>query len=217
MKTYLCIALALACAGLVAALIMTKRSDSAQHETDSDALTALSNRLDTAQSQIAAGKETALNLSKTLDETRSASLALSNQLTEARSAVASDMEQITDLNRQIVASSLVSKTLTDRLADLTNQMTSQVASQVADLKGQLASTQTNLDQLNKGCLLLEDRFRRDVAARVVAERKFNNLAELQAQMKYLAKNPAKTITAEGILAGLDIVVKSNVFYIYSPN
>ena len=213
MKTYLSIALALACAGLVAALVMTKRSDNAQHETDSDALSALSNRLDSAQSQIATGKSAALSLSKSLDDSRSASLALSNQLTEARSAVASDAEQFANLTRQIAAAESEKKTLNEKLADLNSQMTNQVA----DLKGQLAATQASLDQLNKGCLLIEDRFRRDVAARVVAERKFNNIAELQAQIKYLGKNPAKTITAEAIFAGLDIVVKSNAFYVYSPD
>ena len=36
---------------------MTKRSDSAQHETDSGALADFSNRLDSAQSQIAAGRK----------------------------------------------------------------------------------------------------------------------------------------------------------------
>jgi uncharacterized coiled-coil protein SlyX len=216
MKNYLSIALALACAGLVAFLVVTKRGDNAQHETDTGAIADFSNRLDSAQSQIAAGKETMLALSKNLDESRSASVALSNQLTEARSAVARDAEQFTNLTRQIAAAESGKKTLDERLADLSSQMTNQT-SQVADLKGQLASTQTNLDQLNKGCLLLEDRFRRDVAARVVAERKFNNLAELQAQLKYLEKNPAKAITADAIFAGLDIVVKSNAFYVYSPD
>ena len=216
MKTYLSIALGLVCAGLVAALVTTKRSDNAQHETDSDALSALSNRLDSAESQIATGKGMAISLSKSLDESRSTSLALSNQLTEARSAVASDAEQFANLTRQIAAAESEKKTLNEKLADLSSQMTNQT-SQVADLKGQLAATQASLDQLNKGCLLIEDRFRRDVAARVVAERKFNNIAELQAQIKYLGKNPAKTITAEGIFAGLDIVVKSNAFYVYSPN
>ena len=213
MKNYLFIALALACAVLAASLVMTKRSDNAQHETDSGAIADFSNRLDSAQSQIAAGKETVLTLSKSLDERGSASLALSNQLTEARSAVASDAEQLANLARQIAAAESEKKTLNEQLADLNSQMTNQVA----DLKGQLASARAGLEQLTKGCLLLEDRFRRDVAARVVAERKFNNFAELQAQLKYLGNNPAKTITAEGIFAGLDIVVKSNAFYVYSPD
>jgi hypothetical protein len=132
---------------------------------------------------------------------------------DAQSSIARDAEQLTNLTVQLAAVESEKQTLNRSIVDLNSQMTNQVAA----LMSQLASTQTNLTQLTKGCVLLEDRFRRDVAERVVAERKFNNLSELQAQMKYLEKNPARAITAEGIFAGLDIVVKSNAFYVYSPD
>jgi chromosome segregation ATPase len=136
----------------------------------------------------------------------------SNQLVEAQSTIAQNTEQITNLNEQLAVVESEKQTLDQRVMDLNSQMTNQIA----DLAGRLATTRTDLDQLTKGCLLLEDRFRRDVAERVVAERKFNNLSALQDQMKYLKKNPAGAITAEGIYKGLDIVVKSNTFYVYSP-
>jgi hypothetical protein len=56
-----------------------------------------------------------------------------------------------------------------------------------------------------------------VAERIVAERKFNNLLELQSQMEKLKKNPADAITEEGIYAGLDVEVKSNKFHVISPD
>jgi chromosome segregation ATPase len=213
MKHYLPVVLALACTALVISLVMTKRGDDVQHENDAGAFADISNRLDSAQMQIAFCNGTMLTLSNSLDASRSAALTYSNQLMESQSTIALDAEQITNLNRHVAEVESENQTLDQRVTDLNSQVTNQVAV----LKSQLASTQTNLEQITKGCVLLEDRFRQDVAARVVAERKFNNLSELQAQMKYLKENPAKTITAEGIFAGLDIVVKSNVFYVTSPD
>jgi chromosome segregation ATPase len=213
MKNYLPMALALACAVLVVSLVVMKRGDNAQHESDAGAFADVSNRLESARMQVAGCEGTLVTLSNTLNESQSASLTFSNQLMEAQSAVARDAEQITNLTVQLAAVESEKQTLNQSIVDLNSQMTNQVAA----LMSRLASTQTNLAQLTKGCVLLEDRFRRDVAERVVAERKFNNLSELQAQMKYLEKNPARAITAEGIFAGLDIVVKSNAFYVYSPD
>jgi chromosome segregation ATPase len=213
MKNYLPMVLALACAVLVVSMVVMKRDDNAQHESDAGAFADVSNRLESARMQVAGCEGTLVTLSNTLNESQLASLTFSNQLMDAQSAIARDAEQITSLTRQLAAVESEKQTLDQSIVDLNSQMTNQVAA----LMSQLASTQTNLNQLTKGCVLLEDRFRRDVAERVVAERKFNNLSELQAQMKYLEKNPAKVITAEGILAGLDIVVKSNAFYVYSPD
>jgi chromosome segregation ATPase len=213
MKNYLFIALGLACTVLVIFLVVMKRGDDAQHESDAGAFADVSNQLNSAVAEIAVCNGTILTFSNSLNDSQSASLTFSNQLVEAQSAIAQDMEQITNLTQQVAAVESEKQTLNQNIVDLNSQMTNQVAA----LKGQLASTQTNLDQITKGCLLLEDRFRRDVAERVVAERKFNNLSALQDQMKYLAKNPAKAITAEGIFSGLDIVVKSNTFYVSSPD
>jgi chromosome segregation ATPase len=209
MKRYLPATLALACTLLVIFLIVMKRGDDAQHENDAGAIADFSNQLDSAQLQIATGVGTIVTLSNRLDESRSASLTFSNQLIEAESTIALDTEQITSLNRHIAGVESENQTLGQRVMDLTNQ--------TASLAGQFASTKASLDELTKGSILLEDRFRRDMAERVVAERKFNNLSELQAQMEYLKKNPAKAISAEGIFKDLDIVVKSNTFYISSPD
>jgi len=212
MKNYLSMALALACAVLVISLVMMKRGDDAQHESDAGAFADVSNQLNSAVAEIATCNGTILTFSNSLSESQSASLTFSNQLMEAQSTIAQDAEQITNVSQRLAAVESEKQTLDQRVMDLNSQMTNQIA----DLAGRLATTRTDLDQLTKGCLLLEDRFRRDVAERVVAERKFNNLSALQDQMKYLKKNPAGAITAEGIYKGLDIVVKSNTFYVYSP-
>ena len=211
MKTYLSIALALACTVLVISLVAMKRGDEAQHESDADAMADFSNRLDTAQMQIAVGNGKIITLSNRLDESQSGALILSNQLTEAESALALDAEQITNLTRQVAEArsenQTQGQTLDRRVMELTNQL--------AGLTSQLASTQAHLDQANKDYALLENRLRIDVAERVVVERKFNNPLELQAQLQKLKAHPAEVISAGDIYAGLDVEVKSNTFHVIS--
>ncbi|MGB7768005.1 MAG: hypothetical protein WBN22_04025 [Verrucomicrobiia bacterium] len=206
MKHYLPIVLALACAGLVISLIVIKRGDKAQHENDAGAIADFSNRLDSAQIQIAFCNGTMLTLSNRLDDSRSASLTFSNQLIEAESNIVLGAEQITNLNRQVAEVESSNQIFGRRVMDLTNQMA-----------GLARQTGASLDQANKNYALLENRLRRDVAERVVVERKFNNPSELQAQMQYLKTHPAEAISAGSIYAGLDVEVKSNVFHVISPN
>ncbi len=212
MKHYLSIALTLAFIGLVISFIVMKRGDNAQHETDAATIADFSNRLDTAQIQIAFCKGTMLTLSNRLDESRSASLTFSNQVIEAESTLALDTEQITNLTGQVAELTSENQSLRtsgQRVMDLTNR--------VADLARQIALAGTNLDQANKNYALLEERLRRDVAERLVVDRKFNNLTALQGQIWYLQQNPAAAISAESIYAGLDVEVTSNGVHVIAPN
>jgi chromosome segregation ATPase len=137
-------------------------------------------------------------------------LTFSNHLIEAESAMVLSTEQITNLTRQVAEVESENQTLGRQVMDLTNR--------VAGLTSQIASNEASLNQANKDYALLENRLRRDVAERVVVERKFNNLSELQAQMQKLKKNPAEAISAESIYAGLDVEVKSNgTLHVISPN
>ena len=208
MKQYLSTALALVCTVLVISLVVMKRGDNAQHDNDAGAIADFSNRLDSAQTQIAICKGTMLTLSNSLDESRSALLTFSNHLIEAESTIVLDTEQITNLNRQVAEVESENQTLGRRVMDLTNQM--------AGFTSQIALTEASLDQANKDYALLENRLRRDVAERIVVERKFNNPLELQAQMQKLKKNPAEVISADSIYAGLDVEVKSNTLHVISP-
>jgi chromosome segregation ATPase len=206
---YLSAAFALAGIALVICLIVVKRGDSAQHESDAGAITDFSNRLDSAQTQIAFFTGTTLTLSNSLDESRSATLTFSNQLMEARSDIALATEQISNLTRRVAEVESENQALDRRVTDLTNQL--------AGLTVQIALTGSQLHQANQDYALLENRLRRDVAERIVVERKFNNPSDLQAQMQYLKKHPAEVISADSIYAGLDVEVKSNAFHVISPN
>ena len=209
MNQYLSIALALACAVSVISLIVIKRGDNVQHETDAGALAGCSNQLTLAQAQIVGCNEMMLTLSNRLDESQSTSLTFSNQLAEAESNMVLSTEQVTNLTRQVAEVESENQTFGRRVTDLTNQM--------ARLTSRITLTESNLDQANKDYVLLEYRLRRDVAERVVVERKFNNPSELQAQAQYLKKHPVEVISADSIYAGLDVEVKSNAFHVLSPN
>ncbi len=220
MKPYLPTALALACILLVISLVVVKQGDNARHGNDVGAIADFSNRLDVARMQIAFGKGTLLTLSNRLDDlsgrldaSQSAALAFSNQLMEAESAVALDAEQITNLNRQLAGAKSENQTLNARVTDLNGQATNQMAV----LKSRLAATQASLDRANQDYALLENRLRRDVAERLVVERKFNIPSELQAQLDNLKWSPSRIISADSIYAGLDVEVKSNGFHVISPD
>ena len=209
MKHLLSTALALVCIALVISLVVTKRGDNVQRESDAGAVTDFSNRLDSAQIQIATYRGAMLTLSNYLDESRVVSLTLSNHLAEAGSTVARDTEQITNLTRQVAEVTSENQALRQHAADLTNQL--------ADLTSQIALTGTRLAQANMDYALLENRLRRDVAERAVVERKFYNLSELQAQMEKLKNNPGGEVSAGSIYAGLDVEVTSNGVHVISPN
>jgi len=213
MKNYLSTALALVCAVLVIALVVIKRGDNAQHESDAGTIVGVSNQLTSALGQIAAGNGTILTLSNRLDECQSASATLSNHLTEAESTIALNTEQIANLSRQVAEADLknqtLNQTLGQQLMDLTNQL--------AGLASQTAVTESNLAQANKSYALLEERLRRDVAERLVMQRKFYSPSALEAQIEYLKIHPIEVISTESIYAGLDVEVNSNRFHVLSPD
>jgi len=206
---YLSITFGLGFVALLVSLIFVKQSDNAQHDSDVTAITDFSNRLDAAQTQIAFFTGTTLTLSNNLDESRSATLTFSNQLREAQSHIALAIDQITNLTRRVAYVESKNQTLNRQISDLTNQL--------AGLSGQITLTTSHLNQANKEYALLENRLRRDVAERLVVERKFNNPSELQAQLEYLKQHPTAEVSVDGIYAGLDVEVKSNAFHVIAPN
>jgi predicted nucleic acid-binding Zn-ribbon protein len=213
MKHLLAVILGLVCLALAISLFVSKQNDNAQHETDAEAITSSSNLLSLAQTEVADCKGKIITLSNRLETCQSTSLTFSNELIEAKSAYASAKEdlnrQINDLNRRITESESEKQASGQHIADMANQ--------IAELTNQIASAQASLLQANKDYALLENRFRRDVAERVIAERKFNNRTELKAQLENLQWNPAKEISEDRIREGLNVVVgKSNLCYVIAP-
>jgi septal ring factor EnvC (AmiA/AmiB activator) len=214
---FLPIALAIGCVALVIALVMTKKGDNAQHDADTGTIADISNRLTAAQSLIALREETIVTFSNSLDETRLVSVAFSNHLTEAQSALTLAAGQITNLTRQVAEGKSENQSLGQRLVGLTNQIAG-LTKQIALTAASLERTNQDLVQAYKDYALLDNRFRIDVGERTVVERKFNNPAQLKAQLQRLKLYPAGVISAESIYAGLNVEVKSNGWcHVIAPN
>jgi predicted nucleic acid-binding Zn-ribbon protein len=217
MKHLSSVILGLVCLGLAISFFVSKRNNDAQQERDAEAITSASNLLSSCQMEVTAFKGEAITLSNRLETSQSTSLTFSNELMEAKSAFATTKEaldrQITDLNRQMTRQTTQSETekqaSNQRIVDLANQNT--------ELTNQIASARASLLQANKDYVLLDNRFRRDVAERVIVERKFNNVAELKSQIEYLLRNPSKEISEDRIREGLNVVVgRSNLCYVIAP-
>jgi chromosome segregation ATPase len=213
---YLTVILGLLCLGLGATLLVSNRNSDAQHEKDVETLTSTSNLLNASQMEVTAFKGDVTTLSNRLETCQSTSLTCSNELIEAKSALATAKEgferQITDLNGQITRQSTQLETekqaSNQRIADLTRQL--------AELTNQVASARASLLQANKDYALLDNRFRRDVAERIIVERKFDNRKQLKAQLDFLRSNPYWEISEDRIREGLNVVVKSNLCYVIAP-
>jgi len=208
MKNKLSIALGLLAVSLIGVLALTKSSDNSHLTEANNTLTNFSNRLDSAQANFANSLNAFITISNTLNDCESVSLAFSNQLTVAQTTLATQSGQIDNLNHQLAAAAAEKQTLAANLNDLTNQL-ALLNTKLATTQAQLTQTNLVLNQILTDYVLLQNRFLRDVGARVMAERRFNNLLAVQAQEKYLLKNPAQAISAESIYADLNVQVTSN--------
>lgn len=204
--------LGVGCVALAVSLLVSNQNHNALHELDAASIAGGSNQLFSAQSEIVACKKTIGVFSNQIETCQSAVLHTSNQLVEAKAAQATATEQINVLNQQATQQTAQfeaeKQTLVGNLVTLTNHM--------ATLTNQIAASRANLEQANKDYALLENRFRRDVAARLLVERKFNNDAELKNQLEFLKYNPNVKISEDRIREGLNVVVKSNMCYVIAP-
>lgn len=210
MKQILTIILSLVCAALLVALFLTKRNDNAQHETDAGTITELSNTLAVAQSQVTSCNGMIVTLSNRLDGCQAMSVTFSNNFIAAQSAIALGAGQITNLTEQVARLKSDNQAYDRQVMDLTNQ--------VVELNQKVAVTESNSEAVHKDHLLLEERLRRDVAERLVMQRKFYNPEALQAQMDKLKEfGGSFDVTADKIYAGLDVEVRSNgTIHVLSP-
>jgi len=216
MKHLSTVILGLLCLGLGVSLFVSKRHHDTQHDKDAEAITSTSNLLSSSQMELAAIKGDVIAISNRLETCQSTSLTFSNELTQAKSALATAKEgfekQATGLNQQ--AAQQRTQLETGRRAS--SQSITLLTHQIAELTNQIASARASLLQANKDYVLLDNRFRRDVAERVIAERRFTNRIELKAQMEYLQKNPSKEISEDRIREGLNVEVRSNLCYVIAP-
>lgn len=206
--------LAAVCVLLVIFLAVIKRGDNQQHAQDTRSIAEFSNTLNAAQAVITNRDFTILTLSNRLGECESASTSISNKLT---AAIAAGEEKITGLTQKISDLSAENQERTKHIANLTNEIAA-LNNKLAEKAAMLTRTNEDLAQLQKEYRLLDNRLRRDIAERIVVERRLNNPQELKAQLVYLKTNPPAAVTADEILLGLDVEVKSNgTYHVLAPD
>lgn len=213
MKNVLIIVLVIAGISLAVVWSNARNEVAAQKEQIAGTETALadcSNRIESAQAQIAEKNLALGQCSNRLDESSASLVSLSNQLAAAQAALPPKSEEISRLTGQLTAVQTEKKIGEEELARCTNQL--------AAVSEKLAATAAQLDQAGKDYALLDNRFHRDVAERVVLERKFNRIPELEAQRVRLQTNAGQWATEKNIYDSLDVEVKPNgVAHVIAPN
>jgi predicted RNase H-like nuclease (RuvC/YqgF family) len=176
--------LAAVCAGLVIALVATKKQAGEQTQKAADAILDFSNQLTTANVNLDDLRQVNLMLTNDIAASHEALLALSNNftetsgaLTETKASLQSAQDQIGNLNGRIADLEAQNKALDDHTAALTNTIAS-LDSQIADVQQQLASSETNN-------VFLTAELQKQMAQRAELEHKFNDLNDVRAQVKKL--------------------------------
>jgi|HubBroStandDraft_3_1064219.scaffolds.fasta_scaffold190596_2 chromosome segregation ATPase len=172
------------CAGLLIALIATKKQSNDAHLKDAASILEFSNQLDTANLNLDDLHQVNLMLTNDLASTRQALEAASNNLVQtsgelasAKTEIESDQNQITNLNGRIGDLETQNKALDDRATMLSNSIIS-LDDQITTTQQQLATAQTNNT-------FLSAELEKQMAQKAELERKFNDIDEVRTQVKKL--------------------------------
>jgi hypothetical protein len=178
------IILAVASAGLLIALIATKKQSEDQHVKDATAILEFSNQLDTANLNLNDLRQVNLMLTNDLESTRQTLVAASNTLVETSSQLAgakveieSDQNQITNLNGRIGDLETQNKALDDRATILSNN--------IVMLDAKIVATQRLLAKSQTNNAFLSAELQKQMAEKAELERKFSDVDAVRAQLSKL--------------------------------
>lgn len=187
-KHIVTIILAIACLGLVAAVLVVKNQEQKELAAGVGTILDLSNHLTSARDQVANLNQFNLSLSNNLSVDQETSAGLSNRLNdtqyllgEAQSARVKVEQKVTNLSSQVSVLETKHRELEQRAADL--------AGQLRDLDKQIALTEVSLMQSRTNNLDLEGELKKQVSQRTALEQRFNNLKEMRDQIQKLKDNP----------------------------
>jgi hypothetical protein len=178
------IILVAACAGLLIALIATKRQSDDARLKDATTILQFSNDLDTASFTLNDLRQVNLMLTNDIEATRQALEIASNNLVEtsgelagAKTEIESDQNQITNLNGRISDLEAQNQVLDERATTLSNN--------IASLNAQITATQQQLatSETNNAFLAIE--LQKQMAQKAELERRFSDIDEVRAQVKKL--------------------------------
>jgi hypothetical protein len=196
------IVLAVVSAGLLIALVATKKQADDLHVKDAAAILEFSNQLDTANINLNDVRQVNLMLTNDLESTRQALAAASNNLVQtsgelagAKTAIESDMNQITNLNGRIGDLETQNKALDDRATTLSNNIV-MLDAQIAATQQQLAKSQTNN-------AFLAAELEKQMAQKAELERKFNDVDAVRGQLSKLRTELFEARRLQWMNAGTD--------------
>jgi chromosome segregation ATPase len=171
-------------AGLLIALLATKKEAEELHKKDADAILDFSNQLTTANTSLDDLRQVNLVLTNDVAVTHQALDTASNNLaettatlTDVQAALENAQGQVTNLNTRISDLETENKVLDDRANSLSNAITA-LDAQIAETKQQLSTAETNNT-------FLTFELQKQVEQKAELERKFNDLDEVRAQVKKL--------------------------------
>jgi chromosome segregation ATPase len=187
-------------AGLLIALLATKKEAEDLHKKDADAIQDFSNQLTAASSSLDDLRQVNLILTNDVAASHQALDAASNDLAEttatladARAALENTQGQVTNLTTRISDLETENRVLDDRAASLSNAIIA-LNAQIAQTKQQLATAETNNT-------FLAFELQKQVEQKAELERKFNDLDEVRAQVKKLRDEAFAARRLEWIKAG----------------
>ena len=203
MNTKIVIAiLAVASLGLAVALVVFKHHADAQQTETANTIVDFSNQIVKANVNIEDLNQANLNLSNDLATNREMSLTLSNQLAEAAGSLAATtvslqnaQQQITNLNERITDLEAQNQALDQRASSLSNT--------IAALDTQITFTQAKLAASETNNTFLDSELKRQIAQRAELEHKFNDLAEVRAQVRKLRDDLLIARRLEWMREGID--------------
>jgi len=198
--------LAVACFGLAAALVVFKRQAEAQQATSDSKILDLSNQVFKAGVHIADLSQANLSLNNDLATNRQVSLELSNQLSKqlakqlaetasAAASLQSAQQEITNRDERIAELEARNQALDQRATSLSNA--------IAELDSQINLTRAKLASSERNNAFLDGELKRQIAARAALERKFNDLAQVRAQVRKLRDDLLIARRLEWMREGVD--------------
>jgi len=194
--------LAVVCLGFAVALVVIKHQADTQQAENAITILDFSNQIVKANVSIEDLNQANLNLNNDLATNRQMSLALSNQLTETVGTLASTAASLQDARQQIT-------NLNEHISDLTaqnqvlDQRASSLSNTIAELDTQINFTQMKLAASETNNAFLDSELKRQIAQKAELEHKFNDLAEVRAQVRKLRDDLLIARRLAWMRAGID--------------
>jgi predicted RNase H-like nuclease (RuvC/YqgF family) len=194
--------LAVACFGFAVALVVIKHQADAQQAASASTILDFSNQIVKATVSIEDLNQANQTLSSDLATNREMSLELSNHLAQAVSTLATTttsletaQQQITNLNGRVMDLESQNQALDQRATTLSNTIAS-MDTQIAETQRKLATSETNN-------AFLDNELKLQIAQRAELQRKFDDLAQVRAQVRKLRNDMLIAQRLEWMREGID--------------